>query len=199
MSGPSGTVPGRRGRADTRARVASRPEVPGRPAAHQIFSRTSTLTRDDSAPTCGDAGSWTRACLSASTRFCSSTAHFRVQATGQLRNPGCGARGGEHRNIDRDVVAAVGEGHCSNGQHTEPVGPGVVGVLPSDCWPRSRHACQPARSPSRSGSRPKYGITASGSNRTPNAVATATARMAANPRYWPAAMAPHHPAGRRSG
>src|SRR4051794_8750802 len=38
--------------------------------------------------TCEDAGSWTHACLSATTRFCSSTAHFRVQAPGQLRNPG---------------------------------------------------------------------------------------------------------------
>src|SRR3954447_20130910 len=38
--------------------------------------------------TCEDAGSWTHACLSAITRFCSSTAHFRVQAPGQLRNPG---------------------------------------------------------------------------------------------------------------
>jgi hypothetical protein len=40
--------------------------------------------------TCGDAGSWTHACLSALTRFCSSTAHFRVQTTRQLRNPGGG-------------------------------------------------------------------------------------------------------------
>jgi hypothetical protein len=76
---------------DTAPRVASRPEVPGRPAARQIFGRASTLTRDNSAPTCEDAGSWTHACLSAITRFCSSTAHFRVQATGQLRNPGRGA------------------------------------------------------------------------------------------------------------
>src|SRR3954451_19384889 len=40
--------------------------------------------------TCEDAGSWTHACLSAITRFCSSTPHFRVQAPGQLRNPGQG-------------------------------------------------------------------------------------------------------------
>ena len=38
--------------------------------------------------TCENAGSWTHACLAAITRFCSSAAHFRVQAPGQLRNPG---------------------------------------------------------------------------------------------------------------
>jgi len=74
---------------DISPRVAFRPENPG-PAARQIFGHTSMLTKDNSALTCEDADSWTHACLSAITRFCSSTAHFRVQATGQLRNPGYG-------------------------------------------------------------------------------------------------------------